>query len=70
MRNLPITEPRCRGADHKTIPTVCLIRNQCRRHVQLTYDRQLCLPPEVVERIPCMLYPRVGGNECHYWLPL
>ncbi|HOW46108.1 MAG TPA: hypothetical protein P5305_01470 [Rubrivivax sp.] len=70
MRNLPIDAKRCRGADEKFNPTICPARSRCQRHVQLELDRQLCLPPEVTVNIRAMVYPIVGNNTCHFWIPV
>lgn len=69
MRNLPIKDKRCRGADTKFRPTLCANRDQCQRHIQLDLDRQLELPADVMATIPVMLYPRVGEHDCHFFLP-
>jgi hypothetical protein len=64
MTNLPLSERRCAGTDHKPNPTICPQRAHCRRHQQLELDRELKLPPEV--KVQVMSLPRVGRNECHY----
>jgi hypothetical protein len=66
LRNLPITEARCAGTDHKRTPTICPQRNHCQRHRQVELDRQLQLPAEVLSTMKTMGLPRVGVHECHY----
>ncbi len=68
MRNLDLREKRCRGADDSFNPRICEQRNRCQRHRQLDYDRQLGLPAEVQALVSVMLYPRVGGHQCHFFI--
>ena len=69
MRNLKLTEARCRGADNKFQPTICAERQQCRRFLQLELDRQLELPQEVAAEIRMLSLPRVVDGkrlDCHF----
>lgn len=68
MRNLNLKEPRCRGADTARAPTICPLRNSCRRHLQLQRDRDLELPAEVKLGMRTMNLAYVPGNECSYFL--
>lgn len=65
MTNLPLSEARCAGTDHKLNPTICPQRQHCKRHRQLELDRELQLPAEV--KVQVMALPRVGHHECHYF---
>lgn len=69
MKNLKLTEARCRGADAKYNPTICAERQQCRRFLQLELDRQLELPQEVTAEIKLLGLPRVVNGQrldCHF----
>lgn len=66
MKNLPISQPRCKGTDQKYNPTICPQRQHCQRFRQIDLDRQLELPQEVVVTMKTLTYPRVGNNECHF----
>lgn len=70
MKNLHITEARCAGTDHKFRPTICPVRDQCQRHMQMNLDRQFGLPPEVTATIKVMTLPRVGENACNFAMKL
>lgn len=65
MKNLPISEARCSGTDHKLPATICPQRNSCHRHLQLELDRQLELPSTVLVKV--LSLPRVGKHDCHFW---
>ena len=66
MKQLHISEPRCSGRDTKPNPTICPLRNTCRRHMQVEFDIQLGIAG--TNGIKVMALPYVPGQACHYRL--
>lgn len=68
MKLLPINEARCAGRDLKVNPTICSDRDRCLRHKQMETDRKMGL--QSYAGIKVFGLPRVGRNDCHYFLAI